>query len=302
MNMRHLEIFNRVIEEGGFTKAAQAMRLTQPTLSAAVRQLEESLGAQLLNRLGRKVVPTEAGRLLHNYARRIFALRQEALSELQSLLAGEQGELLLGGSTIPGTYILPQLVASFGSDYPQVRVNLRLAATESIVRDLREQRLELALIGGLVADKRFEVLPCFGDELVIIVPAEHLWAGRKEISEKELADMPLILRENGSASRRALEVRLKEHGVGIQPERLIAEVGGNEALKQGVLAGLGVAVISKLAVAGELQRGELIALQLAGGPLRRSFYLLQAKGYKLSLAAKRFKALVLARGAGSAGG
>ncbi len=294
MNMRHLEIFYRVIEEGGFTKAALAMRLTQPTLSAAVRQLEEGLGAQLLNRLGREVAPTEAGKLLHGYARRIFALRQEAEAELQSLLAGDQGELLLGGSTIPGTYLLPQLVANFSKEYPQVRVNLRLASTESIVNDLREQRLELALIGGLVADKRFEASPCFGDELVIIVPAGHIWAERTEISEKELAAEPLLLRESGSASRRALELRLKKHGVSILPERLIAEGGGNEALKQGVLAGLGAAVISKMAVAGELQRGELIALSLAGGSLRRSFYLVQAKGFKLSVAAERFKSLVLA--------
>ncbi len=300
MNMRHLEIFYRVIENRGFTKAALAMRLTQPTLSAAVRQLEEELSVQLLNRLGREVVPTEAGRLLHDYARRIFALRQEALSELQSLLAGEQGELLLGGSTIPGTYILPQLVASFSQKYPQVRVNLCLAATESIVNDLREQRLELALIGGLINDKWFETTPCFGDELVIIVPAGHIWAARKTITEQELVDVSLLLRESGSASRRALVMRLKEHGVGISPEKLIAEVGGNEALKQGVLAGLGVAVISKMTVAGEVQRGELVALQLAGGPLRRSFYLLQAKGFKLSVAAERFKTLVLARATDSA--
>ncbi len=298
MNMRHLEIFYRVVEEGGFTKAALAMRLTQPTLSAAVRQLEERLDAQLLNRLGREVAPTEAGRLLHDYARRIFALRQDALGELESLLAGNQGELFLGGSTIPGTYLLPQLVANFSKEYPQVKVNLRLAATASIAKDLREQRLELALIGGLVDDKRFDSLPCFGDELVIIVPAAHVWAEREKISENELVEVQLLLRESGSASRRALELRLKEHGVAIAPERLIAEVGGNEALKQGVLAGLGVAVISKMAVAGEVARGELVALQLTGGPLNRSFYLLQAKGFKLSVAAERFKALVLAKGKG----
>lgn len=301
MNMRHLEIFYRVLEAGGFTRAAAAMRLTQPTLSAAVRQLEEGLGVQLLNRLGREVAPTEAGRLLQSYARRIFALREAALGELQSLLAGDQGELLLGGSTIPGTYLLPQLVAGFSREYPQIRVNLRLAATESIVKDLREQRLELALIGGLVDHKKFEVTPCFGDELVIIVPAAHHWAGREQIAEQELVEMPLLLRESGSASRRALEIRLKEHGVSILPQRLIAEVGGNEALKQGVLAGLGVAVISKLAVAGELERGELITLSLAGGPLRRSFYLLQARGFRLSAAAERFKTLVLDKGADSAG-
>ncbi|MCF6179004.1 MAG: LysR family transcriptional regulator [Geopsychrobacter sp.] len=295
MNMRHLEIFLRVIEQGGFTKAALAMRLTQPTLSAAVRQLEESLETQLLNRLGREVVPTTAGRLLCGYARRIFALRQEALSELQALQAGEQGQLLLGGSTIPGTYILPQLVAGFSRDFPQIKVNLRLAATETIVSALREQLLELALVGGAVDDRRFDVIPCFGDELVVIVPLGHPWAGYENISEKELADVPMLLRERGSASRRAFELRLTEHGVDIPAERLIAEVGGNEALKQGVLAGLGVAVISKLAVVGEVNRRELVALPFAAGPLRRSFYLIQVKGFKLSVAAERFKALVLSR-------
>ena len=292
--MRHLEIFYRVIEEAGFTKAAIAMRLTQPTLSAAVRQLEEAVGTQLLNRLGREVVPTEAGRLLYNYARRIFALRQEALGELELLRSGSKGELLLGGSTIPGTYLLPKLVANFSKVYPQIRVNLRLAATAIIAKDLREQRIELALIGGLVEDKRFVSLPCFGDELVVIVSSTHVWANRTTISEKELGETELLLREDGSASRRVFELRLKEHGVVISPEKLIAEVGGNEALKQGVLAGLGVAVVSKMAVAGELARGELVALELTGGPLKRVFYLLQAKGFKLSLAAERFKAQVLA--------
>ena len=294
MKMRHLEIFYRVIEEAGFTKAAIAMRLTQPTLSAAVRQLEEAVGTQLLNRLGREVVPTEAGRLLYNYARRIFALRQEALGELELLRSGSKGELLLGGSTIPGTYLLPKLVANFSKVYPQIRVNLRLAATAIIAKDLREQRIELALIGGLVEDKRFVSLPCFGDELVVIVSSTHVWANRTTISEKELGETELLLREDGSASRRVFELRLKEHGVVISPEKLIAEVGGNEALKQGVLAGLGVAVVSKMAVAGELARGELVALELTGGPLKRVFYLLQAKGFKLSLAAERFKAQVLA--------
>ncbi len=296
MNMRHLEMFYRVIEEGGFTKAALAMRLSQPTLSAAVRQLEEAQGAQLLNRMGREVTPTEAGHLLHSYAHRIFALRQQAEIEIKALFSADQGELLLGGSTIPGTYILPRLVASFGQTYPQTRINLRLASTDTIVNDLREQRLELALIGGLIEDRRLENLPSFGDELVIIVPAGHVWAGHEKVSEKKLTEVPLLLRERGSASRRAFELRLKEQGLSIAPEKLIAEVGGNEALKQGVLAGLGVAVISQLAVAGELERGELIALQLDAGPLRRKFYLLQAKGLKLSVAAERFKTLVLTKG------
>ncbi len=295
MDMRRLEIFYHVVEKGGFTRAATAMSLTQPTLSAAVRQLEEDLGTPLLNRLGRDVVPTPAGRLLHGYARSIFALRQKAVRELHALLAGEQGELLMGGSTIPGTYILPQLVAQFRQQYARIRVNLRLAATESIINDLRQQRLELALVGGDVSDRAFDVIPCFCDELVVIVPANHLWVRRTKVAEQELATVPLLLRETGSASRKVLEARLKKMAVGLEPDKLIAEVGGNEALKQGVLAGLGVAVISKLAVAGELQRGELVALELSGGPLQRSFYLVKNRKMTLSVAAERFKALVLGK-------
>ncbi len=297
MDLRRLEVFYRVVEAGGFTRAAAVMSLTQPTLSAAVRLLEEELGMQLLNRRARDVIPTEAGRLLHDYARRIFFLRQEATAELKALQDGVQGELLLGGSTIPGTYILPQLVAEFCKEHPQIQVHLRLSSTEGISRDLQEQRLELALIGGLDDPGQFEATPCFGDEMVIIVPCGHRWAERQQLDEEELTSEPLLLREAGSASRRALEVRLKECGVALKHERLNIEVGGNEALKQGVLAGLGVAVISRLAVAAEVERGDLIALSFGGEPLLRHFYLLQAKGLKLSVAAERFKNLILARSA-----
>ncbi|WP_020676500.1 selenium metabolism-associated LysR family transcriptional regulator [Geopsychrobacter electrodiphilus] len=296
MDMRRLEIFYRVIEEGGFTKAARVMSLTQPTLSEAVRLLEEELGTQLLNRQGRVILPTDSGRLLQGYAKKIFSLRQEAEADLKSLSAGEHGELVLGGSTVPGTYLLPSLVAEFRCLYPQIGVSLQIASTAKMVEGLRHNQLELALVGGELRDKTLEAVPCFGDELILIVAPGHAWTGREYIAEIELLKVPLLLREQGSATRKLFEEHLKSHGKGLLPENLIAEVGGNEALKQGVLAGLGVAVISKLAVAGELQRGELIALQLVEGPLRRSFYLVQAKGFKLSVAAQRFKALVLAKG------
>lgn len=293
MDLRRLEIYYRVVEAGGFTKAAKAMALTQPTLSAAVRQLEDDLAMQLLNRLGREVVPTAAGHLLHGYARRIFALRQEAITKLKAVSTGEEGELLLGASTIPGSYLLPDYLADFRERYPKLRIRLNLSASGSIVDDLRQRRLELALIGGSVSGNDFESNPCFGDELVVIVPAGHSWGSCETIEEKELAEIPLLLREEGSATRKTLESRLKEHGVRITPENIIAEVSGNEALKQGVLAGLGVAVISKMAVAGELHRGELVALQLASGALNRSFYLLQLKGLRLSVAAGSFKKILL---------
>jgi len=293
MDLRRLEIFYRVLEEGGFTRAARAMSLTQPTLSEAVRLLEEELGTQLLNRLKREVLPTESGTLLQGYAKKIFNLRQEAVAELKSLMSGDHGSLILGGSTIPGTYLLPGMVAEFRARYPQIAVSLQLSSSVRVVESLRQHRLELALVGGKLRDMAIESIPCFGDELVLIVLASHKWAARESVAEAELLEVPLLLREQGSATRKLFEDHLKGHGYGLHPENLIAEVGGNEALKQGVLAGLGVGVISRLAIAGELQRTELCALPLEGGAMRRSFYLLQTKGTKLSLSAERFKELIL---------
>lgn len=289
MDMRRLEIFYRVVKEGGFTRAADAMSLSQPTLSAAVRQLETDLDAQLLSRLGRSIEPTPAGQVLYGYAHRIFALRREAKDNLDSLRSGEQGELLLGGSTIPGTYILPQFVAAFSRKFPKVRVRLQLASTENIIRALRQRRLELALVGGKVSDRNLEAIPCFSDELLVVCPPGHRWSKRQSIEEGELVDCSLLLRESGSATRSALEVRLAEHGFKLMPDRIVAEVGGNEALKQGVMAGLGVAVISRRAIEGDLTRGELIGLPLAGGALKRIFYLLSLKSSGVSVVAERFK-------------
>ena len=289
MDMRRLEIFYRVVEEGGFTRAAEALSLTQPTLSAAVAQLEEELNVCLLERRGRGIRPTDAGRLLHSYAGRIFALRREAETELEALKIGGGGELRLGAGTIPGSYLLPRPLARFRAEYPQIRVQLQLASSGKVLEELRARHIELALVGCEIDEKRFEAFPCGGDDLVLVVPAGHPWAGRQEVEARELAGCSLLLREPASATRRALEERLQQQRVQLPATAILAEVPGNEPLKQGVLAGLGLAVISRLAVAGELARGELHALELSGGPLRRTFYLVHERGGRLSVAAGLFR-------------
>lgn len=293
MDMRRLEIFYLVAGKGGFTRAAEALSLTQPTVSAAVQLLEDELETRLLNRHGREVSLTATGQRLYQYAEKIFSLRQKACSELKAMQAGGMGELLLGGSTIPGTYLLPSLVARFRQRYPALRTQLQIAGSGLIVEALKQQRIELALVGGKISERAVEEIPCFGDELCVIVPAGHPWAARQSVVYEELVQLPLLLREPGSSSRKALEERLQACGLKIGQGGVAAEVGGNEALKQGVLAGLGVAVISRLAVAEEVKRGALAALFFAGEPLRRTFCLLHLKSHALSPAAQEFKKLLL---------
>lgn len=295
MDMRRLEIFYQVAAKGGFTRAAEGLLLTQPTISAAVQLLEEELETRLLNRHGREVSLTATGQRLYLYAEKIFSLREKAHRELIAMREGAFGDLLIGGSTVPGTYLLPKLVALFKKRYPALRTQLQIAGSAQIVGALKQQRIELALVGGTVGERVVEETPCFGDELCLIVPDGHEWCTRSSVALADLTSVPVLIREPGSSSRQFLEERLALSGLKIPHGLLAAEVGGNEALKQGVLAGLGVAVISRLAVTDEVERGILIALSLDGTSLRRTFSLVHLKSQALSPAAREFKKLLLAQ-------
>lgn len=292
MDMKRLEFFCRVVELKSFTRAAEQLRLTQPTVSEGVRLLEESLGDTLLDRLGREVLPTPAGKLLYRYARRILQLRDEACRAVAELREGPAGLLTLGASTIPGAYLLPQLIEKFTAAHPDSEISLQIAGSGQILQGLAQERLELALVGGMSSERGLEWHSCFGDELTLIVPPDHAWSERNQVDPLELMDEPMLVRELGSGTRTTLEEHLRRHD--LDPARLhvVAEMGSNEAVKQGVRGGLGIAVISRLSVSDEVDRGVLVALPLAGDTLRRPFYLVQRSGRQLTRAAELFRDLV----------
>ncbi|MDT8421585.1 MAG: selenium metabolism-associated LysR family transcriptional regulator [Desulfuromonadales bacterium] len=294
--MKRLEFFCKVVELKSFTRAAEQLHLTQPTVSEGIRMLEETLGDPLLDRMGREVLPTPAGKVLYRYARRILQLRDEACRAVGELRGETVGLLSLGASTIPGAYLLPQLIEQFTSKNPESEVTLKIAGTGQILEGLVQERLELALVGGMSSVRGLEWHTCFGDELTLVVPPGHRWVGRDQVAPAELFEEPVLLREEGSGTRNTLEQYLQQHK--LQPARLqvLAEMGSNEAVKQGVRGGLGVAVISRLSVGDELDRGDLVALKLAGEPLSRPFYLVQRSGRKLTRAAELFRQLIFPAG------
>jgi len=301
VDIRRLEVFCRVVELKSFTRAAEAVLLTQPTVSENIRLLEEMLGEKLLDRLGREALPTPAGRILYGYARRIIQLRDEAQQALLQHRGELSGVLALGGSTIPGAYLLPQLIESFRQSCPQVQLNLRIADTAWVVAALLDGELELGVIGARWKDQRIESDQAFADELVLAVAADHPWAGRRSVRLDELEDQPFLLREQGSGSRMVMSQVLREHG--FDPERLkvVAEMGSSEAVRQGVKLRLGVSILSSLAVAEDVQRGALATVPLEGVRIRRPFFLVRRRGRQLSPLALAFFDHLQSAGIGSGG-
>jgi len=288
VDIRRLEVFCRVLELKSFTRAAEAVLLTQPTVSENIRLLEETVGERLLDRLGREVLPTPAGRILYGYARRIIQLRDEAMQAMHQYRGDLSGTLALGASTIPGAYVLPSLIESFRLYHPAIQLHLRIADTAAVVEELLHDRLELGLVGALLKEQRLDCDEAFADELVLTLHPDHSWAGRESVCPDELGNEPFILREQGSGTRLVMSQALREHGFDPAKLRVVAEMGSSEAVRQGIKSRLGISILSSLAVAEDVQRGDLVTVPLEGVCIRRPFYLVRRKGRQLSPLALAF--------------
>src|SRR5438477_9230566 len=205
MDLPRPEIYTKVVELSSFSRAAQALSLTQPTVSEHVRALEDELGVQLLDRLGRGAAPTRAGQLLLGYAQRMITLAREARQAIDQFQGRLSGELIVGGSTIPGEYVLPALIGQFKTKQADISIVLLIGDSRQVTEWVDDGRVELAIVGARPAQRTLEARELMGDELVVVVPAEHAWAGRQTVSLAEVQAEPMVVRERGSGSREALE-------------------------------------------------------------------------------------------------
>jgi len=288
MDIRRLEVFCKVVELKSFTRAADAVLLSQPSVSEHVRSLEETLGVKLLDRLGREVLPTGAGRILHRYARRIIQLRDEAEQAIDQFRGTLSGHLPLGASTIPGAYLLPARIEAFREKFPGIRTTLKIAGTARIVDEILRGDLELGVVGARPRDPRLEARQISSDELVLAVYPGHPWAKRGAVAPEELAGQNFILREPGSGTRSVMTDALKERGIDPAALTVVAEVGSTEAVRQSIKARLGVSILSLRAVAEDIERGTLVRVPVEGLELVRPFYLVQRKGREPSPLALAF--------------
>jgi DNA-binding transcriptional LysR family regulator len=288
VDIRRLEVFCKVVDLGSFTRAAEAALLSQPSVSEHIRTLEDQFGEKLIDRLGRSAQPTHAGKILYQYARRIINLKDEVTQAISQYQGNLVGQLAVGASTIPGAYLLPRQIEAFKSEHLAVELMLKISGTAQIVDEVLNGRLELGLVGTQWKDQRIECEQMFGDELVLTVHPDHPWASRQSVLPAELMDTPFILREPGSGTRMEMVQFLKDAGVECSHFQVVAEMGSNEAVRQGVRAQIGVSILSLLSVQEDLDRGMLCRVAIQGVTMPRSFYLIQRKNRQLSPLATAF--------------
>ncbi len=283
-DLNKLRVFAAVAEHENFTRAAEELLISQPALSVQVRHLERHYGVPLFEKLGRGVRLTDAGRLVHGYARKILALAaesEEAVGDLQGL---RSGHLRLGASTTVGEYLLSSILGAFRREYPGVRVSVEIANSAHIQDRLRHGELHLGLIGEPVGDPDLESEPFIEDHILLIVPADHRWAGA-EVSPVELCGEMLISREPGSATRDVTDGALAELGVAME---VALELGQTEAVKGAVAAGLGVAFVSACAVRQEVTLGRVAVARVRGLEIARQFHLARREDRWLTAAERAF--------------
>ena len=289
MDLRQLEIFVKVAEFGSFSKAAEALYLTQPTVSEHIRTLEDEVGVRLLDRLGRGAAITRAGQLLLSYAQRMLALSREARQAMDGFQGRMSGELLIGASTIPGEYVLPAMIGRFKEKYPDISITLLIGDSQIAVDWVAEGRAELGVVGARLSHRGVDYKELMPDEVVVVVPGSHPWHGRKQIALEELRSEPLLIRERGSGTRAALEAALAEAGMDLGSFRIVGEMGSTQAIKQAVKAGVGVSLVSKRAVEEECKSGLLWCLRVKDLKVTRSFHLATHKERSRSPLAEAFR-------------
>jgi len=289
VDLRQLEIFVKVAEFGSFSKAAEALYLTQPTVSEHIRTLEDEVGVRLLDRLGRGAAVTRAGQLLLSYAQRMLALAREARQAMDGFQGRMSGELLIGASTIPGEYVLPAMIGRFKEKYPDISITLLIGDSQTAVDWVAEGRAELGVVGARLSHRGVDYKELMPDEVVVVVPGAHSWHGRKQIALEELRSEPLLIRERGSGTRAALEAALAEAGMDLGSFRIVGEMGSTQAIKQAVKAGVGVSLVSKRAVEEECKSGLLWCLPVKDLKVTRSFHLATHKERSRSPLAEAFR-------------
>ena len=294
-DLRQLEIFQKVVDLGSFSKAGEAVHLAQASVSERIANLENAVGEKLLDRLGRQVVPTKLGELLYKHALSILDMKRTICLELEDFLGVRKGTINLGCSTIPGEYILPNVVGRFGEQYPRVAVSISIGDSHEIETQVLEGNFELGVIGSKSSHPNLISHELWGDELVLAVPASHPWAGRKTVSLQELFGEPYVSRESGSGTLKMLEEYLRKTGVqGTESFHVVARFGTSTAVKEGIKAGLGVSILSSLALDTEIKAGILKTLRVRGLRMSRRFYLIMDRRRTSSPPCKAFVEFLLA--------
>jgi DNA-binding transcriptional LysR family regulator len=287
LNLQNLRVFHKVAELEHITHAAEALGLSQPAVTKIIQSLEHEVGLELIERQGRRIALTHAGHTLHQYTRRLFALEREMEDTLATLRDIEGGEVILAANTTTGIYLLPPIVARFRARYPHVNLRISILNSHEIIEGTLNWQLDFGLVEGdpSALSPELKVSTFAYDHLILVAAPTHPWSRYTSLKPEMLSYEELVMREEGSSVREAIEQVLARYSVPISPLFILTN---NEAIKQMVMNGVGAAIVSALSVRRELESGDLVYVPIEGLELRPQLSLIQRVDKHLSRAAQAF--------------
>jgi DNA-binding transcriptional LysR family regulator len=282
ITMQQMEILIALVETGSFTRAAGKLFLSQPSLTKQIQNLEEAAGTRVVNRGSAGISLTPEGQILYDYARRILRLREDAKERIGRLKEQESGHIHISASTIPATYILPRLLGLLKQTYPDMQIHIQTHDSEETIQIVLNGQAELGFIGKEPANRKLIAERLWKDRLVLAVPVDHPLAERRTTTVEELAGIPFVVREQGSATRDIVDDCLQGHfGTSLSRFNVACEMGSSEAVKEAIVAGLGVSILSVFAIERELSQGLLTTVNISDCATERYFYLIYKKQFSL---------------------
>lgn len=291
LDLHKLEIFYWVAELKSFSQAAELLSLRQPTVSAHVQELEKAVDGKLLYRIPGKVSLTPLGLMVAARAKDLIAFKRETVAAVEQFHGTLSGELWVGGSNIPGEYLLPLKLGAFTKKYPAVKPILRISDSAGIIEDVLDGKVELGIVGFKGNDARLSFEKIWDDEMVLAVPKDHPWCQRKFVEVADLRNEKFISREHGSGTLDSFR-QLLAKGRRSPPDDLLnisMELGSTEAVKEALMAGFGISILSRISIRHELAEGSIVEVPIRGLSMARDFYQVFHRRRPLHPIAKAFR-------------
>lgn len=294
MNLKQLEAFVQIADSGSFSKAAKELFLTQPTISAHISALEKELNTRLFVRNTKDVRLSDSGTVLYDYAKQMIVLQKKI--EDTFVVREEKGQqcITIAASTIPAQYLLPGILASFNEKYPNQQFKIIESDSAKVVEQVVNHTVDIGFTGTVIDKRLCKYIPFYQDELIVIAPNTDKYRimQQEEKDAKWLVNEAMIMREEGSGTRKEAEKQLKK--IGLNPVKLnvIASMENPEAIKRAVSSGMGVSVISKLAAEEEIAKGTLLALPISADDMRRDINVIYNRNLQLSRTSEKLVKVV----------
>lgn len=284
MDFRQIEAFVYVVRFKSFSKAADAIYLTQPTVSSHISTLEKELGLKLIDRSGKEVLPTDAGKIFYEYANNLINIRDNAVFTLNKFSKKVDGKVEIAASTVPAEYLLPKLILGFRSLYNNINFSVDQFDSNQVINELLEKKYELGMVGTVIENSKLEYHKLTEDKLVLAAPCNEKFStiSSDTLSFKVIKDECFIYRESGSGTRLEFEKIFMKHGISPSSIRIAAQFNSIDAIKQAVSQGLGLSVMSYVSIEDYVKFGRIRAFDIEGFDLTRAFYIVTHKKRPLS--------------------